>query len=551
VIGGLVAGILLAGPAGAAIPVGGDGPLEGTVLQVNQRLIVRWYRVDAVLPGFEDLRVLDYGEQVERLTLTATKDWLTLSLQADEVTLFANRYYLDEVETWERDLLDPSFDFPWPATFVTLEKAFVQAQGARGEARLGDLYASFGRGIALSRVRNSEIDIDTSIRGARGVVHLGSWDLTAVTGFTNPQQVLMVYPNLDLEPDDRHEVAAVRIERFGRTSVGVHGVAWKFARPGDEDPAFARYGQVPDVVVAGGNVEASGLAGVDLYLEGDAFAYQAEDLCGGVDAGHAAYGSASAYPGRFTVLLEAKRYRNAECINTYAPYEVVVPPTLEYERAIREDSSSAVESNDIAGGRLKVQYAGREGQLVPSLSMAVFRDSDLVDHFNRAPETILHPVAGITWIAGETHVIANAGLRGDLRDDDTGADVTAHGDLDVVVPAGALGHLELGTEVLRFQWGENGMPVADFWEVTNALALHRGEHWSFLVHQDFTDAAVGSTGNLTEHLYGAAEVLWKPTPALTASLFAGAYKAGIRCAGGQCRNVPDFNGARFSVEGSF
>ncbi len=556
-IAGLLAAALLSGSAGAAIPIGGDGPLEGTILQVNNRLLVRWYRVPATLQDFKDLRVLDYGEQVDRLTLTATKGWLTLSLQADEVTLFANRYYLDEVETWERDLLAPAFDHPWNATFVSVEKVFAQAQGARGEVRLGDTYVSFGRGMALALVRNSEIDIDTSIRGARGVVHLGPWDLTAVTGFTNPQQVRMELPNVSLDPDDLNEVAAVRIERFGRASAGIHGVAWKFARPGDAGSAIARYGQEPDVLVAGGNVEASGLAGVDLYLEGDAFGYRSKDLGGGAEVGHTVYASAAAYPGRFTVLFEAKHYRDAERMNGFtAPgldgYEVVVPPTLEYERAITEDSASAVNSNDIAGGRVKVQYAAQAGLLVPSLSVGAFRDADLQDHFNEASETILHPVAGVSWFAGDTHVIADAGVRTDVRDDDTGADVTWHGDLDVVFPAGALGHLELGSDVIRFEWGDNAFQQADYWDVRNSLALHRGEHWSFLVYLDHNDNPIlPATGNLGSNTYGATEVQWQPTSALTASLFAGAYSGGIRCAGGQCRTVEAFKGLRAAVEGSF
>ncbi|MBN1334957.1 MAG: hypothetical protein JXB39_03250 [Deltaproteobacteria bacterium] len=549
---------VLANPSAGAIPVGGDGPLAGTVVQVNERLIVRWYRVDDVLENFEDLRVLDYGEQVDRLTLTATKGWLTLGVQADEVTLFANRYFLDEVETWERDLLDPALSSPWPAAFVRLEKVYAQAQGASGELRLGDTYVSFGRGIALALVRNSEIDIDTSVRGARGVVHLGAWDLSVVTGFTNPQQVLLENPNLDMGPDDLHEVAAVRVERFGPVAAGLHAVTWKFARASDDGSPFARYGQVPDVAVVGGNVEASGVGGLDLYLEGDWFGYRSADLFVEEEPrpGYALYGSTSVYPGRFTVLLEAKRYLGTERMNAFATpwgYEVAAPPSLDYERAITEDSSAEVNSNDIAGARLKVQYAGREGLLVPSLSLGAFRDADLGGlHFNGSAETIAHPVAGVTWIAGDVHVLANAGARADVRDGDVRGDLTLHGDLDVVVPVGALGHLELGGAVLRFRWGENDIQQTDYWDVTHSLALHHGERWSFLVHQDFSDnPLVRSTGNLGEDLYLAGEVQFKPTPAVTTSLFAGAYKAGIRCAGGQCRSVPGFKGLRLSVEGSF
>jgi len=52
-------------------------------------------------------------------------------------------------------------------------------------------------------------------------------------------------------------------------------------------------------------------------------------------------------------------------------------------------------------------------------------------------------------------------------------------------------------------------------------------------------------------VYGAGEVQYKPNSALTLSAFAGAYKAGIRCSGGQCRALPGFDGARFTLSGTF
>ena len=60
-----------------------------------------------------------------------------------------------------------------------------------------------------------------------------------------------------------------------------------------------------------------------------------------------------------------------------------------------------------------------------------------------------------------------------------------------------------------------------------------------------------STGNLSDAVYGAAELQVKPMSALTIKAFYGSYKAGIRCSGGQCRLLPGFNGARLSLVGSF
>ncbi len=91
--------------------------------------------------------------------------------------------------------------------------------------------------------------------------------------------------------------------------------------------------------------------------------------------------------------------------------------------------------------------------------------------------------------------------------------------------------------------------------MSNALAWHHGEKWVFVLYQDWSDnPLLRSTGNLAfvdKDLYGALEVQWQPTTALTVKAFYGAYKAGIRCSGGQCRQLPGFNGARLGVNGVF
>ena len=60
---------------------------------------------------------------------------------------------------------------------------------------------------------------------------------------------------------------------------------------------------------------------------------------------------------------------------------------------------------------------------------------------------------------------------------------------------------------------------------------------------------ISDGGNLTEELFGAVELQVKPHEAWTIKAFYGAQKAGIRCAGGQCRYLPGFDGARASVVG--
>lgn len=550
--------------AGAQAVLQGEGPLAGARVRIDDRMAVRYYIEDERLEGFEDRAVFNYGEEVNRFNLLVSKSRFAMGAQVDQAALFANYYILDGEKYRERDLLSPQMPSFSEDVFVNVEKLFLRHQGSTVEMQVGDGYVSFGRGIALNLVRNTDIDVDTSLRGLRGVVRLGSWDLTAVTGLTNHQQVVQDYPVQGIEPDDPDMITGVRAERFGigPINAGVHGVAYRFSREEGayQEPteALHRYEEPLDAVVGGITVEGFGIGGVDFVVEGDAFDYRSGDLfpSGEAEPGYGLYGSASSYPGRFVVLIEGKRYRNTERINAYVSgddYEVAVAPTLEYERVITEDSSAAVNSDDILGTRLAVNYIAIPGKLLPRLSMAAFRDYDTGSlHFNQVPETILHPVAGVEWNGEHTHVLANAGVRQDIRDDDTGQDVLLHGDVDFQFPLASLGVLEFTSAFKRFAWARNEPQQSDFTEMENALAFHRGERWTFILYQDYSDnPLIDTTGNLTDEVYGAAEVQFKPDSSTTLKAFYGAYKAGIRCAGGQCRKLPGFEGVRVSLQGTF
>ena len=99
--------------------------------------------------------------------------------------------------------------------------------------------------------------------------------------------------------------------------------------------------------------------------------------------------------------------------------------------------------------------------------------------------------------------------------------------------------------------------------MNNALVYHVGSKWVFILYQDFTNnPIIQSEGNLTfidpaaygqdeDSMYGALEVMVHPKPSNTLRLFYGAYKAGIRCAGGQCRQLPGYEGARLTWQATF
>ena len=552
-------------PTESSAPAPGGGGTSGTT-----DLRVRYYRSADKLVGFEDRNILDYIEVVDRLDITGGNSHLTLSLRGDAVALFGNRYILDGELLHERPLYT-DIGGPFDDALFQLEKMSVVARSQRGAVTLGDFYASYGRGIAVNLNKNTDIDIDTSMRGVSGVLHVGSLDATAFTGVTNPQQVALENPNVGLHLGRQHAVSGVRADFFGLgpLNVGAHGVVYQFAR--DVDPThnlLLSYDRPVDALVGGATVEALGIGGVDWFVEGDVFDYAAEDLA--AKSGYEVYLSASAYPGwgngpssgRSTLQFEAKRQKNTEVINAFAGadnYEFASGPTLEYERVITEDSAAAVNSNDLTGGRLRWDVMlGRGGDtLTPYVSQAVFYDADLGGlHFNVTPETITHTVAGVTWVRGEAHLLLNGGFRLDVRapdgDIDYGADRMMHVDASLTLPVAGEVFVEIAPAAQQFHWGSNAQQQSDYLDFSGTIALKVGAPWALIFYTDYSsNPLVRSTGNLAEDVYGAVEVQWKPSTAVTLKAFYGAYRAGIRCAGGQCRSLPGFDGARVSATATF
>ena len=354
------------------------------------------------------MNVHDYFEQVGRYNLLIAKDDLNIGLQFDEVALFSNRYVLDGREQATTPLYDPTVQSPFDDAYFLIEKMFVSKKWDTVELTVGDTYASFGRGLALNIVKNTDIDVDTSIRGAKGIFRTGDFDLTAISGITNQQQISQENPNVAIAPNVDHMVSGVRAEWFGPVNLGAHAVAYKFARPTEIPLAVSatRYSSDLDVGIVGANVEANGVLGLDIYGEYALYDYQAEDMTDGNGRlrGWATYSSVAAYPGKAVVLLEAKASKDTERLTTFTTLEGWEPasiPTLEYERVITEDGSAAVNSNDIMGTRLRVDYAIVPGMFTPYVATTLLIDKDTEGlHFNDNEETILHPMAGVEWRRG-------------------------------------------------------------------------------------------------------------------------------------------------------
>ena len=565
--------LVLLSPSAHAFELWGTGPLANASVQVTADTKLRYHRSDSPNPGrvvdgpyvmFPNLPVNDYLEQVGRYNIQLTKEQLSIGLQLDEVALFSNRYVLDGELQQSTPLYDESIQSPFSDGYFLIEKMFMTHRWEKVELTLGDAYGSFGRGMALNIIKNTDLDVDTSVRGAKTVWRLGALDLTLISGITNQQQINQENPNYDIEQNTPHVVSGGQVEWFGPVSLGTHVAVYKFARDTELLPAtpIERYGDDLDAAIAGVTFEGFGLMGLDVYAEADVYDYRAPEMTGGSDTllGWAAYSSVSAYPGKTVLLLEAKATKDTERITTFTTVEGWEPssvPTLEYERVITEDGAAAVNSNDIMGARLQLDYAAVPGELIPYAAAAYLYDRDTGGlHFNDSPEHILHPTLGVEWSKNHRSVQFNAGHRVDQRvDASEGADRMSHLDATIHFPLFGKEALEIDLDAKKFEWGVNEQQQTDFVEMANALAWHHGEKWIWVLYQDWTNNPLvqseGNLGFIDKNLYGALEAQYKPGTNLTLKAFYGAYKAGIRCSGGQCRSLPGFSGARVSMNGVF
>ncbi len=547
---------------------------------ITEDFEVRYWRMPDQVPGFEDSRALDYVEAVNRVTLNLRSGAWSMFGQLDVVALMGNSYFLDDQRIIERNLLqsgtwspllggafDPGtqgtegWDLFARNTYFTLEKLRASYDRRNLTVSLGDSYASFGRGLVLDLDRNTDIDLDTSMQGLKVVWRPGAWDVVALFGQLNRQQVFQDNPNLGLFGDRRHMVAGLRAERFalGPANLGAHLVSYNFATDEGWAAGFTEMTTVPDVVAGGGTVELLGLGPTDWFLEVDGFGYPSGQVFAGEEnvPGYAAYLSGAVYANRVTLLGEFKRYSNGQRINallTPELYQVAVGPTLEYERQITEDSSATLNSNDVWGGRLRADFAAVPGEVIPYVSLAVFRDLDTGGlHFNRSAETVIHTLAGIEVTQGRGALLLNVGYRHDQRDAERdGADRHVHGDLTGKIPLPQQLGIDVNAALEGYFWGTNAIQQHDYVELETGVTLA----WkNLLAFTWFTDVSsnplIDSVGNLSELVYGAAEIQVKPIPNLTLRAFYGSYKSGIRCSGGQCRVLPGFDGVRFSLSGTF
>ena len=473
------------------------------------------------------------------------------------------------------------------AILVRPEKVYLRYRSRSVDFDVGDYYAAFGRGIVLSFVKQPEIDSDNSLFGGRVDVRTKPVDFTLLGGLTNPQEISMELRNRGIDKTERGVIAGATVEvrpTKGMALTG-HGVGYNLA----ETPSGA----------VGGTATINGIGDVlDLFAEGDAFIYGYEDRESAVEAGnpaagYAIYAAGTAYAGPMTLLVEFKRYKDAQRFEHLGrpgpviPLQYTKPPSMEHEASITEDINGTVQSNDITGWRAQAEFWWLKTDTTFSVAFANSFDAEPHPPFSTQREITIHPMLALEQpIHGgsvDLHLKGDVGYRHDFPrrspDGDPDSFLRSTGMLhfraDIGLTFGKHA-IELVSTYRRHSftleeeacWTRNDKEHCDrdegwiAWE--NALSYTLMGKYTIALHVDYTDDPIvqsvangGAIGNLwydedfVASAYVGGELILKPVSNLEVYLFWGSQKSGIVCTGGACRTVPAFTGVKGRVSLTF
>jgi hypothetical protein len=480
------------------------------------------------------------------VTSTSQAGW---NASADRGDLFQRLNLASEAGPWYAGArFDAAvFSAAAPASGVsnryTLEKATLAHAGRALELTAGDLYLSLGRGLSLSLRKVDELGVDSTLRGARVLVHLARFEGTVAAGYVNINNVDEASGKSVGEPYDLVAAAHARVSVSEGVTLAMSSTAIAFRDgvglvPGaDYQDRFLHLGPA---------VDAPRLTSwLGLYLEGLA---QLRQTAQPSDArrGYGLYGAATLYLPAVTVLIEGKAYGDLAPVKPrldrpeFGSVAYSSPPTAERLLQVLENPQ-----REIAGARVSVDWTARPG-LAWQANYGLFRDwqgySDPAVVGAVRPAVIHDPYLGVEARSGDgrSWLLASLGWRAVLLDHG-GALVRgdAHAELDA---ARVLwGPWSLTLQARHEERRKHESPILDerHREGTAALGLRVSPWGSAAVAYEYTTE---STQPRQHHWNGS--LAWNITSDSSLRLLVGGTRGGLRCISGVCRVFPSFQGVR-------
>ncbi|HEU5056200.1 MAG TPA: DUF6029 family protein [Kofleriaceae bacterium] len=466
----------------------------------------------------------DYGELFGRLNASSTWQAWHAALRVDTAT------FIDPPEPEVEDR-------------YTLEKATAGWTGPAVEVSAGDAYVSFGRGLGLSIRKIDELGIDTTLRGARLLLHHGDLSATVAVGYANINNVDEATGTGADDPYDLIAGAQAQVLLLDKVNLGAYaaGVAFRDS-----------LGLVPTddysdrTAVVGVIVDAPRLTErFGFYLEGVEQELRTEPAAER-PRGFGLYGTATGNLEPVTLLVEGKAYGALTPLapNLEEPAFAAVaynsPPTVERVQQVIENPAT-----EIAGARLRAEWTLRPGASVHG-NAAFFRDwlgyAD-PESGDLEPGSIVDPYAGaeLRWDEARSWVIGSAGWRAVLLD---GAGVVrrdAHAEIEA---AQALDdRFSVTLQAVHLERRKRDVLLDErFREGTLLLGLRVQPSLTVAAGYDYTTEPVQPH---THYLNG--QLGWDFTPSSGLRLFAGSARGGLKCVSGVCRQVPPFEGVKLTA----
>jgi len=518
-----------------------------------------------------------YEDFQNRLTaLLASGSW-SLGLRLDHL-VFIDLYPEREPGTFRNEnLFRPGTTVPRDVGLAPylFEKVWGRYADETIDATIGDFYATFGRGLALSVRKVDELGVDTTIRGARFHAALGTVELEALGGLVNPANLETSRELLIRDPDDALAGARAAVQLPAGITLGLNAVYAALYYAGGNRGDEPRV----DNLLAGGDIEALGLADglLDLFFEGS---YQGRDPFGQLtaeldrvayDAGHGygLYGGAVLYLDPVTVTLELKDYNQLYLVDERIKLQIDPnpggSPTLEatdlYLHAPpsfeREDQEVPQQFN-VLGGRLKIDaHVEALGLDLSARYLLYWLDDRTELGAERFPQDwrIYHLLlsAELTLDRGG-HLMLGGGFREEYKGRIERADRVesslegqlGHAELEVKLPVS--GRHSLGLTVRHEE--EFKSQIGRFREGDVALEYAFAPHFTLGATFDYTSHRLFvSKGRDWQPYFGGYLALRNARAGSSSSLrlFGGGRRGGQRCIGGQCRIYPPFVGLELTA----
>jgi hypothetical protein len=551
--GRLVAVLVLGMCLGWSVGARAQGlSFRGWQLSVTESLYVNYNETLSVNNQLHDFAFVDVKN---RLNLQLTSRWLDTGVRLDGAWF---------VGVSDDPQLDEAFRSKY-ADHLTAEKFWLAVRRRDYSLELGDFYATFGKGIALSVQKVDELGMDTTLRGGKAVIRSDLVTGTVLAGYSNVVNVGdLIMEKLD-DPNDLVVGVEAKVKPARWLEVSAHTSWFRFSTNWREVASSGDHAR-QDLTLVGGLVSIPGLADI-LSVEVE-YNYQMnhEMVYGMVPEewlltyneesgdGHALYTMVAAHHGVFHFLGEGKFYKGFKGTGLVGKdlQSASGTPEVAYYGSL-----PPLEDPDLflrAGYYDQWGFHTRVDAEIPgsgTILFAAYSHTDELDVQDLGPDLdnasrVRHVYGGAEQRVDRWSLSGK--LFGGYRKDKEGlgADYTMfHTDAEVQFPMWGAHSMEMHGRMERY---ENALAFGskEFTVAKGTASYTFAPHVSLSFNYEFSDKADEKSLSGKEHFLSG-EAAWRFLPGSYLKLFAGATRGGLKCAGGMCRKFPPFEGVKGEV----